>query len=69
MSIVKGAALAAILATSISLPAVSMAHTSRDEGALTHKKVYNSANKPAVVDRPASSPAPEPLFLNYGGVG
>ena len=68
MSIVKGAALAAILA-SISLPAVSMAHTSRDEGALAHKKVYNSANKPAVVDRPASSPAPEPLFLNYGGVG
>jgi hypothetical protein len=65
MSIVKGAALAAILATSISLPAVSMAHTSRDEGALTH----NSANKPAVIDRPASSPAPEPLFSNYGGVG
>jgi hypothetical protein len=77
MSIVKGAAVAAIVATSMSLPAVSMAHTSRDRGTATHKELYynNTAHKPAVVNHPNSGATPrsEPWFLDdhntNGGVG
>ena len=71
MSIVKCAAIAATVAALISLPTVSMAHSSRDEGTATHTRVYNTTNKPAVMKNSVGRPAPasEPWFLNDHSIG